>query len=196
MSDDMGMAFENKKKLDSEFGFLIKHKSGHWSVGQYTCENYRKMWHRLIWERFHGKPVPKGYVVHHIDGNPSNNCIMNLCIMTHSEHSRMHKLGTKASEETKRKISKANKGNQKLINSLTGRTIPMDVREKIRQTMLGLRVDSKNLTEYVEIRKRGKLYAYYENGNSKTRIKQSKYFDKLVGWAKSNDMSLTLHKED
>ena len=33
---------------------------------------------------------PTGCVVHHVDGNPSNNDISNLKIMTQSEHARLH----------------------------------------------------------------------------------------------------------
>ena len=51
--------------------------------------SYGKILHRDIWEHFNGK-IPKGYVVHHVDGNPSNNDISNLKIMTQSEHIKLH----------------------------------------------------------------------------------------------------------
>lgn len=46
--------------------------------------------HRKIWEDFHGKKVPKGYVVHHKDHNKLNNKIENLELMSRSEHQRHH----------------------------------------------------------------------------------------------------------
>ena len=36
--------------------------------------------------------LPKGYVVHHIDGNKKNNTIDNLAVMTVSGHSKLHSL--------------------------------------------------------------------------------------------------------
>ena len=36
--------------------------------------------------------LPKGYVVHHIDGNKKNNTIDNLALMTVSGHSKLHLL--------------------------------------------------------------------------------------------------------
>ena len=34
--------------------------------------------------------LPKGYVIHHIDGNIDNNCISNLQMLTISEHIKLH----------------------------------------------------------------------------------------------------------
>lgn len=46
--------------------------------------------HVAIWESHHGKEAPKGYVIHHIDGNPHNNNIENLECVSCSEHRRIH----------------------------------------------------------------------------------------------------------
>jgi hypothetical protein len=37
--------------------------------------------------------APKGFEVHHIDGNPLNNCKINLIIVTPDEHLRLHNVG-------------------------------------------------------------------------------------------------------
>lgn len=47
------------------------------------------MEHVLVWERYFG-PVPKGYQIHHIDGNKQNNDIKNLQLVTSLEHKRIH----------------------------------------------------------------------------------------------------------
>ena len=48
--------------------------------------------------------------VHHIDGNPKNNCLTNLMYKNRSTHIRDTRIGKKFSEDTKRKISEKNKG--------------------------------------------------------------------------------------
>ena len=54
------------------------------------CGNRRLA--RLIYQRYVG-PIPKGWVVHHIDGNRQRNCLSNMQIMPNAEHTRLHKLG-------------------------------------------------------------------------------------------------------
>lgn len=59
----------------------------------------------LVWELFNG-PIPKGYCLHHIDEDKTNDCLDNLQLMLISDHIKMNK----CTEETKRKISKAKSG--------------------------------------------------------------------------------------
>lgn len=61
--------------------------------------------HILVWETHHGKPVPDGYVVHHKDKDKTNNAPTNLVAMSNGEHTAMHHIGRKRSDETKKKIS-------------------------------------------------------------------------------------------
>lgn len=57
-------------------------------------ETYRKIHgrhiHRVIAEQMIGRPLLKGEIVHHIDGNKHNNDPANLQVMTQSEHMRLH----------------------------------------------------------------------------------------------------------
>ena len=46
--------------------------------------------HRYVMQQFLGRKLKKNEVVHHIDGNKSNNNIENLQLMTKEEHSRYH----------------------------------------------------------------------------------------------------------
>ena len=46
--------------------------------------------HIVIWEQHTGIPVAPGFVVHHLDGNKTNNDISNLCLMTFGGHSSYH----------------------------------------------------------------------------------------------------------
>lgn len=63
---------------------------------RYAASN-GKLLHREVWKHFNGE-IPEGYVIHHIDGDPSNNDISNLQIMTISEHTKFHR----QSSETKK----------------------------------------------------------------------------------------------
>ena len=47
--------------------------------------------HVAIWEFYSGQTVPKGYEVHHKDGNPFNNDYSNLECLPRSEHRAMWK---------------------------------------------------------------------------------------------------------
>ena len=46
--------------------------------------------YRLLWEQAHG-PIPDGHVIHHINGDRSDNRIENLRCMTASEHASFHR---------------------------------------------------------------------------------------------------------
>lgn len=43
--------------------------------------------HVLIWEKTHGRPLPDGWVVHHLNGNRSDNRPANLLAMPKKGHS-------------------------------------------------------------------------------------------------------------
>lgn len=86
----------------------------------------RYLKHRLIWEQHFGE-IPKGYEIHHIDGNTHNNNIENLQLISSVEHRSLHakrqkgrvlsdttkdkirnkRLGSKATNETKKKMSES-----------------------------------------------------------------------------------------
>lgn len=45
--------------------------------------------HRAVWQEVHG-PVPDGHEVHHIDGDPTNNALDNLRVLSRAEHLALH----------------------------------------------------------------------------------------------------------
>ena len=58
--------------------------------------------HRYVWE-YYNCEIPKGYHVHHRDGNKANNDISNLALLKGTEHWRLHgKLLTDEEREWRR----------------------------------------------------------------------------------------------
>lgn len=55
-------------------------------------ENKGRGEHVVIMEAHIGRRIKKGEIVHHINGNRSDNRIENLRLMTRSEHSRLHNI--------------------------------------------------------------------------------------------------------
>ena len=75
--------------------------------------NYTKLLHRLIWEDFYGCKIPDGYIIHHKNGNKTDNCILNLQLMRSTDHKSMHMsgenhplYGVRYSEDIRSNISK------------------------------------------------------------------------------------------
>lgn len=61
---------------------------GHGHTGVTICyaSGKRTRWvHHLVFEAFHGA-VPDGLIVRHMDGNPTNNHVVNLAAGTHAEN--------------------------------------------------------------------------------------------------------------
>lgn len=63
-----------------------------WIEGNYYSMKHngkQRRAHRVLWESING-PVPPGFDLHHIDGNPLNNKIENIMLITKSDHQRHH----------------------------------------------------------------------------------------------------------
>lgn len=45
----------------------------------------------MVWEAFNGE-IPEGYDIDHLDGNPKNNSLNNLEMVTHQENIKRRKM--------------------------------------------------------------------------------------------------------
>ncbi len=66
------------------------------STGRYfsyrnRSDSRERLLHRFIYSEAHGD-IPKGYAIHHKDGNWRNNALSNLEAVPHGQHSREHML--------------------------------------------------------------------------------------------------------
>ena len=74
--------------------------------------NEDKLLHRLVFEDFYQIKLPSDIVIHHEDGDTTNNQIWNLVPMTPAEHNTLHHKGTHLTEEAKKRISNAMSGDK------------------------------------------------------------------------------------
>ena len=117
-----------------------------------------KVLSRHIWNFFHPNDLilkGDGYVIHHENGDSSDDRIENLRKMTRSEHQTLHMTGKHHADEVKKKMSEAKIGKycgknnpmfgkhhteeakQKMSEARLGHTVTDETKQKIRNGMLG-----------------------------------------------------------
>lgn len=65
-------------------GGRTMHRDGYWMVRQ--PDGTYRFEHHVVWEQTHGRPLPKGWVVHHLNGIKTDNRPVNLAGMPRQEH--------------------------------------------------------------------------------------------------------------
>ena len=105
------ICFTKQKKINTKWGtaYLLKN-------GYYYVHSKKEYLHRLIFEDFYGV-IPDRYVVHHKNKEKSDCCILNLQLISKSEHHSIHNsgknnvwYGKKLSKSHKSKMSESHKG--------------------------------------------------------------------------------------
>ena len=102
--------------MDTKFGKAYVGNHGYYVVTSAAEGNHNKLLHRLIFEDFYGK-IPDGCHIHHKDGVKTNNCIMNLQIMTESQHHKLHGGEYEYTIEDRKKMSDFKLGRPNSTNS-------------------------------------------------------------------------------
>jgi predicted nucleic acid-binding Zn ribbon protein len=75
-------------------------------TGYYLNSTIRKRLHRYVWEKEVGT-IPKGCHIHHINGDKSDNRIMNLSLMTAAGHEHLHGQEQARKETLRQNIERA-----------------------------------------------------------------------------------------
>lgn len=73
-------------------------------TGYYLNSTNRIRMHRYVWLFYNGE-IPKGYHIHHIDGDKSNNNIKNLQMIEGKKHIQSHSKRWHEEHETETRIS-------------------------------------------------------------------------------------------
>lgn len=102
--------------MDTKFGKAYVGNHGYYVVTSTAEGNHNKLLHRLIFEDFYG-PIPNGCHVHHKDGDKKNNCIMNLQLLSASDHHRQHSGDYEYTMEDRQKMSDFKLGKSNSSNS-------------------------------------------------------------------------------
>jgi len=79
----------------------------------YRSGNAEYFLHTLVWERYMGSELPKGFLVDHIDGDKLNNCRPNLRLATRS-HNEANKKKRRSNTSSKYKgVTRVSDGRKK-----------------------------------------------------------------------------------
>lgn len=108
--------------MQTKYGSAHLNKDGYYEITSKLEGNFHKLVHRLVFEEFYKIKLSPNIIIHHDDGDKTNNKIWNLIPLTKAEHTALHnkekdrsgknggmwgKLHTKS---TKDKQSEAHKG--------------------------------------------------------------------------------------
>lgn len=83
------------------YSFRRDKKTGYFLSAQ-KIGGKRQRLHRYVWETENNVTIPKGYDIHHKDGNKLNNDISNLILLARDEHQSLHQRNLTDEQRKKR----------------------------------------------------------------------------------------------
>ena len=130
--------------LKTKYGTARINARGYYEISSSKEWNRGKLLHRLIFEDFYNVKLPSDIIIHHDDGDKTNNEIWNLIPLTKKEHHELHHKGKKIPEELveERCISRNSTGYYRVF------------KEKDKTTSQGFKW----------------RYSYYDNNGKKKRL--------------------------
>lgn len=85
--------------MKTKFGTAKLDNKGYYRINNGKEGINNKLLHRLIWEDWYGKLMPKGYVIHHINHIKSDNRIQNLQCVEDKKHRSYHGSNSEESKQ-------------------------------------------------------------------------------------------------
>ena len=188
----------NPTTLNTKWGNARIHSGGYFRITSGKECNNGKYLHRLIATEYFGDWIndeEEFFDIHHLDGDKTNNCVLNLLPIPREEHSRLHNTGKELSTETRRKIGEFHKGKivsketrKKLHEANIGKQLSETTKQKISKTV--------NSTGYYRVcthnrpkSKQGFVYEYwYYDENKKHKAISSVNLQKLGEKVKSQGL--------
>lgn len=146
---------------------------GYYRITSRKEGNCGKLLHRLIARDYFGDWIDEPLIdgekieIHHIDGNPLNNCVLNLLPLPASEHRRLHHKGKFVSEETRKKMSKNN------CRYWEGKNLPNEIKIKIAEGHKGKTYSEETKKKISESKKGENHPMYGKHHSEETRKKMS-----------------------
>lgn len=82
-----------EQRIKTKWGDAVLCADGYYKISNKNTKYGGKLLHRLIYAEHHQLVLDSNIIIHHIDGNKSNNKIDNLIAMTGNEHRSHHMVG-------------------------------------------------------------------------------------------------------
>ena len=165
--------------IKTKYGNAILN-DGYYQISSTKEGNLGKKLHRLIFEEYHNCTLNETDIIHHIDGDKLNNHPANLICMSRKAHLKLHHTGKDhtgknnpmygkhVSEETRKKMSEAQKGEK---HHMYGKHMREEHRKNLSK--------SRNTTGFYRVSKEKCksckqgfkwVYAYYDEKGKRKKI--------------------------